>query len=116
MARNRYGAAGGRGDVEEVVERSRLVDVPEEHIASGLAPLLPPVGPAGWGINIRRSKRSPDEAVTAVRHHGWWYFIDGTDAPSKLTFRIVESLLSVRIADTVDHLKATPVLTVPVAC
>jgi hypothetical protein len=32
-----------------------------------------------------------------------------------LTFRIVESLISVRIADTVDHQKATPVLTVPVA-
>jgi hypothetical protein len=91
------------------------VDVPEEHLASGIASPLPPVGPAGGGIDIRRSRWRPDEAVTAVRHHGWWYSIDARDAASKLTFRIVESLISVRIADSVDHGRGAPVLTVPVA-
>jgi hypothetical protein len=91
------------------------VEVPEEHLESGVAHRLPPPGPVGRSIQIRRSKRRPDGAVTAARHHGWWYSIAGTDAPSKVTFRIVETLISVRIADTVDHLKATPVLTVPVA-
>ena len=91
------------------------VEVPEEHLESGVAHRLPPPGPVGRSIQIRRSKGRPDGAVAAVRHHGWWYSIDGTDAASKLTFRIVESLISVRIADTVDHLKATPVLTVPVS-
>jgi hypothetical protein len=69
----------------------------------------------GSAIQIHRIKRRPDKTIAAVRHHGWWYFIDSTDAMSKLTFRILESLISVRIADTVDHLKATPVLTVPVS-
>ena len=91
------------------------VEVPAEHVESGMAHRLPPPGAAGRSIRIRRSKDRPDGAVTAVRHHGWWYSVDGTDAASKLTFRIVESLISVRIADTVDHLKATPVLTVPVS-
>ena len=91
------------------------VEVPEEHLESGVAQRLPPPGPVGRSIQIRRSKDRPDGAVAEVRHHGWWYSIDGTDAASKLTFRIVESLISVRIADTVDHLKATPVLTVPVS-
>jgi len=91
------------------------VEVPEEHVASGLARPLPPMGLPGRDIHIRRSKRCPDEAVVAFRHHGWCYFIDGTDAKSKRAFRIVESLISVRIADVVDHQKTTPVLTVPVA-
>jgi hypothetical protein len=91
------------------------VEVPEEHLEAGLAHAIPPAGPAGQGIRIRRSKGRPDEAITAVRHHGWWYFIDATDTVSKLTFRIVESLISVRIADAVDHPRATPVLTVPVS-
>jgi hypothetical protein len=91
------------------------VDVPEEHLTSGIAAPLPPMGLPGREIHIRRSKRRPDEALTAFRHHGWWYFIDGTDAKSERTFRIFEALLSVRIADTVDRRKTTPVLTVPVS-
>jgi hypothetical protein len=91
------------------------VEVPEEQLESGAAQRLPPPGPVGRIIQIRRSKGRPDGAVVKVRHHGWWYFIGGTDGASKLTFRMVESLISVRIADTVDHLKATPVLTVPVS-
>ena len=91
------------------------VDVPPEHVLSGIAQPLPPAGPVGEAVRIGRSKRRPDEAVVAVRHHGWWYAIDGRDAPSKLTFRILEALLSVRVADAADHQKATPVLTVPVS-
>jgi hypothetical protein len=91
------------------------VEVPEEHLESGRAPRLPPPGPVGRSIQIRRTKDRPDGAVAEVRHHGWWYSIDGTDTASKLTFRVVESLMSVRIADTVQHGKATPVLTVPVS-
>lgn len=91
------------------------VEVPEEHLASGIAPPIPAMGLPGQEIHIRGSKRRPDGALVAFRHHKWWYFIDGTDTTSKRTFRIVESLISVRIADTVDHGKTTPVLTVPVA-
>jgi hypothetical protein len=91
------------------------VEVPEEHVAEGIAPALPPAGPVSGSIRIRRSKGRPDGALTATRHHGWWYFIEGSDTASKLTFRIIETLISVRIADAVDHGKATPVLTVPVS-
>ena len=91
------------------------VEVPKEHLESGAAHRLPPSGPLGRSIQIRRSKDRPDGAVAEVRHHGWWYSIDGTDTASKLTFWILESLISVRIADTVEHGKARPVLTVPVS-
>jgi hypothetical protein len=90
------------------------VEVPEEHVQSGLAQPLPPAGPAGRSIRIRGSKGSPGQAMIAIKRHGWWYFIDGTDAESKLTFRVLEALMSVRMAETAQQ-TATPILTVPVS-
>lgn len=90
------------------------VEVPDEHTQSGLAPRLPPTGPAGQTIHIRGSKSRPGHAMIAVKHHGWWYSIDATDADSKLTFRILDVLMSVRIADSARQ-TPTPVLTVPVS-
>jgi hypothetical protein len=89
-------------------------EVPEEQVQSGLAPRLPPAGAAGRAIRIRGSESCPGNAMIAVKHHGWWYFIDGTDTASKLTFRILEGLMSVRMAESVDQ-RATPVLTIPVS-
>jgi hypothetical protein len=88
------------------------VEVPEEHLQAGLVQRLPPTGPAGQSIRIRGSKRCPDRAMVAVKRHGWWYAIDGADAASKLTFRVLEALMSVRMAESIDQ-KATPILTVP---
>ncbi len=90
------------------------VEVPEEHVQSGLALPLPPAGLAVKSIRIRSSKICPRSAMVAVRHHGWCYSIDGTDAESKLTFRLLEALMSVRIAEAVEH-RAIPLLTVPVS-
>lgn len=91
------------------------VDVPQEHLESGLASPLPPVGPAGARLRIRRSSGRPGGALVAVRHHGWWYAIEATDGPSKETFRLLEAISTARLADTVDTRSRTPVLTVPVA-
>lgn len=91
------------------------VDVPQTDLKSGIAHPLNPLGPAGDCIHIQRAKNPPDTAVTAVKFKGWWYYIDGTDTSSKLTFRMLESLTSVRIADTALNRKAAPVLTVPVS-
>jgi hypothetical protein len=90
------------------------VEVPEEHLQSGLAPRLPRPGAAVESIRIRSSKSRPSGAMIAVKQHGWWYFIDATDAESKLTFRILEALMSVRMAESAAQ-KAAPVLTVPVS-
>jgi hypothetical protein len=65
-------------------------------------------------MRIRRSEWHPRGAMVAVKRHGWWYSIDGTDAASKLTFRMLEALMSVRMAETVEQ-RAAPVLTVPVS-
>lgn len=90
------------------------VEVPEEHVESGLALRLPPVGAAGQSIRIRRSQWRQRSAMVDVKRHGWWYSIDGTDAESKLTFRMIQALISVRIAEASAH-KPSVLLTVPVS-
>lgn len=90
------------------------VDVPEDHIESGIAPHIPPTGPASQTISIQRSATRPQTALVSVHHHGWWYSIDATDAQSKATFRLIEAVMTARIADA-SHNRNTPVLTVPVS-
>ncbi len=89
------------------------VEVPDEHVESGLAHRVPPPGPVHATIRIRRSKDRPKPALVAVRLHDWWYWIDATDPASKETFRILEALLSVRMAESVAGSGAVPVMTVP---
>jgi hypothetical protein len=50
--------------------------------------------------------------MTAIEHHGVWYWIDASDTQSKLVFRVLGSLISVRLADE-EH--ARPLLTLPVS-
>jgi len=90
------------------------VDVPKPDVESGMAPPLPPAGAPCRSIRVRRAKSPPDGVLTAVKQHDWWYFIEGTDAESKLTFRILQTLMSVLMADAADK-TAAPVLTVPVS-
>jgi len=91
------------------------VEVPAEDVESGLAERLPPPGAAGRSIRISRSEHCPDRAMIAVEERGYWYSIDATDQASKLTFRILETLVSVQMAETVESRKSAPVLTVPVS-
>jgi hypothetical protein len=49
-----------------------------------------------------------------VKRHGWWYSIDGTAGESKLTFRMIQALMSVRIAEASAN-KPSVLLTVPVS-
>lgn len=91
------------------------VDVPEEHLESGQAPRLPPSGPVGAQIRIRRSAGRPPDAMVAVEFRGWWYSIGATDARSKETFRLLEAVMSTRIAEATRGHSGVPVLTVPVS-
>jgi hypothetical protein len=89
------------------------VEVPAEHLAAGIAPALPGAGGAQRGIQIHSSESAPDHAMTAIERHGYWYWIDASDTQSKLVFRVLASLMSVRLADEGDRTR--PLLTLPVA-
>lgn len=91
------------------------VDVPEAHLESGLAPPLPPSGPASQGTRIHRSSNRPNGAFVAVRHHGWWLWIDSTDAPSKATLRLIVAIMTAKMADASGPNHGVPVLTVAVS-
>ena len=120
------GIGGGTGDENAVIIRTRSVfevfqiaaasiDIPAAHLESGLAPRIPEAGPAGEQIRIGRSASRPANALVAVKHHGWWFWIDSTDARSKATFRVLESLMTARMADAASRGAGVPVLTVPVS-
>ena len=118
-----FGVGALEANVIELLPRSAFdllrvaadsVDVPPEHLESGLASPLPHGGPNTDQIRIRRSADRPSGALVAFRHHGWWFWIDGTDGRSKATFRLLEAIMTARIGDTVTNSKM-PVLTVPVS-
>lgn len=88
-------------------------EVPEEHAESGLALTYPQVG---WGrelLRIRSSKSAPDNAAVAIQHHDYWFYIDATDRSSRLSFLIIQTLISVRIADVAGGAQSVPLITVP---
>lgn len=91
------------------------MEIPDEHLASGRAAPLPPIGPIGSLMRIRCSRSRPAHALVAVEHDGWWHWIDANDGASKQAFRIIEVVSMARIADTVSARSAQPVLTVPVS-
>jgi hypothetical protein len=90
------------------------VEVPKEHVDSGLAITFPPIGLAGENIRIHTSKDEPKRAEVAVKHREYWFYIDEKDMETKLYYMMVRTLWSVSIAGTAEH-KAAPSLTIPVS-
>jgi hypothetical protein len=90
------------------------VEIPQDHVDTGLAIVFPPMGPAGDKIRIHASKDEPKQAAVAVKNRGYWFYIDETDMHTKLYYLMVRTLWSVRIADAVKH-RAAPMLTIPVS-
>ena len=92
---------------------SAAVDIPAEDIESGAAINYPPVSPLGRKLHIRRSRTRPDNAYVTVKYHGWWYFIDETDQPTKRFFHLMTVLWSVTIAESTNKGQKTPILMLP---
>jgi len=102
--------------IQDLLEISAAaVDVPPRHLESGWVQSYPAPGAVQDLIRIRRSENLPEAAMVAVEHHGWWYYIDASDSESKQFFRLLRTLVSVRIADASRTATQLPVLTVPVS-
>jgi hypothetical protein len=89
------------------------IEVPEEHLAAGLAE--PPAGPAtdGPAVRVRSSRERPRDASVAVRHRDWWFSIDASDTPSKRGFVRLRALVSMGL-ESAEHMPPAPMLTLPV--
>jgi hypothetical protein len=90
------------------------IEIPQEHASEGLAINYPAPGLAGKDIHIHASKDKPERAAIAIKHRGYWFYIDDTDMNTKLFYDMVRTLWSVSIASSADQ-KAAPVLTIPVS-
>jgi len=89
------------------------VEVPAEHAARGLADTTAETAFHG-ALRIHSSATRPlGDVLVAARHRGSWFFIAADDGPSKVAFRLLQSLIGMRL---VEHTPQTmPTLTIPVA-
>lgn len=100
-------------DLVEIAAGNTMV--PIDHLQSGMARSYPPPGPVGKGIRIYCANKPPKNSMVAVGHHGRCFYIDATDQESKRFFGILQTFLSVQIAEVAKGSASPPVLTVPVS-
>jgi hypothetical protein len=90
------------------------VEVPAEDVELG----LPDVGfdalsPPDGFLKIRSARSRPSSNVlVAVLHRGWWFYIPANDGPSKFSFRLLQTLITMRLAEAAPQ--TAPTLTIPV--
>jgi hypothetical protein len=99
-------------DLAEVL--AAAIDVPSEDSEGGLTLTYPSLSPIWGGLHVSHSKSKPDNASVAVKYRDCWFYIEETDMRTKMFFRLLSGLWSVSMASD-DHLRAAPVLTVPVS-
>jgi hypothetical protein len=92
---------------------SAAIDIPAEHVEAGFARTYPEMGLVGKNLKIHASKDKPKQALVAVQHHDYWFYIDHSDMNTKQFYVIVRTLWSVSMAAASDD-KVAPVLTIPV--
>lgn len=85
------------------------IEVPEEHVRSGrtmasIKSSLPPL------IRIRSASSAPSDAMVAVEHRGYWFWIDDTDLRSKRGFTFLMLLFT--MTDTGEP-PTLPLVTIP---
>jgi hypothetical protein len=97
------------------------VEVPCEHLEAGVAREV--VGPDGtpfderiiteglFNVHACAGHKPPANAYVAIRHRGYWYYIDDRDQASKATFALV---LQLSRLDFARQQPAAPFLTLPI--
>jgi Asp-tRNA(Asn)/Glu-tRNA(Gln) amidotransferase A subunit family amidase len=102
--------------IHELVEiMSAAVQVPDRDQRSGVAAEVPRQGRAGRQLKIHYSDDRPDRAYVMLEYRDGWFFIDEADQATKRYFKLLGSLWSSAMAETLGNKAASPVLTVPVS-
>lgn len=90
------------------------IDVPHEHLESGIADAMTwAQGESDQFLHIRTSTAHPDNATVAIFHRGYWFYIDATDSRSKRSFILLKTLIGMRMQSAGGSSQA-PVLTIGV--
>jgi len=100
-------------DLIEMAARS--VEVPPEHAVRGLPdPGLDGPSPLRGLLRIHNSPgRPPGDVLVAVRYRSYWFYVSADDGPSKLAFRLLQTLINMRLVEAAPQL--APTLTIPAA-
>ena len=107
-------AISTRSTVDLIQILSAAIEIPQEHTDAGMAINYPTMGLAGKNIHIHSSKDKPNRSAVAVRHRGYWFYIDDTDMHTKLFYKELRMVWSLSIAAAEDQ-GVAPVLTIPVS-
>jgi hypothetical protein len=94
---------------------SSCVEVPANDVDSGVASSFPRGGGFADLFRVRYASSKPESAYVAVEHRKGWFYIHEEDQNSKLAFKLLESLWSAAMSNTLDTRHSAPLLTVPVS-
>jgi len=97
---------------------SKGVNVPEDHVLSGVAPTtrLPDGRPFDWtpitagNFSVHAQKHRPKDAEVAVHYRGYWFYIAPDDVNSRAVLAILEILFGLQES---DGKSVGPLLTLP---
>lgn len=113
-----------RSLIQVVFYLSHGVEVPIEHLASGVAKATAePDGRAfDWQqvtgglftVKAACGKKPPPCATVAVQYRGYWFYIDDTDHPTKYTFILLRPSRQLDLGPPPGDRRGGPVLTLPV--
>ena len=107
-------AVATRSIAEILIDAAWDVEVPDDHVKAGVAAASAPMPADGRPIlHVHSSRKAPRGANVAIRHRGWWFYIDDADLPSKHLFGDIQMLFLSRLSD-VSRGQPSPVLTIPV--
>jgi hypothetical protein len=99
-----------RSVIRILSELSTFVDVPPEHLASGIAPPIGEAeGEAGPEFRVLSSDKKPCDPFVAVCYEGHWFWVEKSDFKSKRTLGYMLVLLA--LADT-GAKEGLPVITI----
>jgi hypothetical protein len=117
----RFFVGSARGDGLDLETPSALevidvagqgIDVPAEDVSDGFARTAS-LEPSDRFLAIHSSSHRPWNAAVAVEHRGYWFYIDSRDARSKQSFKILRTLIGMRL-DKGPGEEPAPVLTIGV--
>ena len=105
-----------RSILEIIIDLASYIEVPEIHVqekrvnptqtdASGAGGLSPPM------IRIHSSPEKPADAFVKVPYHGYWFWIDDRDLPSKRMFSFLMFIFT--LVEKTDGKEGAPIVTIP---
>jgi hypothetical protein len=105
-----------RSVLEIIIDLASYIEVPDVHVEekrvnptqtddSGMG------GPSTPLIRIHSSPGKPSDAFVAVPYHGYWFWIDDRDLPSKRMFSFLMVVFT--LVEKTDGKEGAPIVTIP---